>query len=379
MLKGDGKYFIWGILMRKIGKFIYNIYGNVMVFREEWFDYDKESVLSLIFDTLLIFTLLGTRWYFRYSNIAFWLNDWKKYFVWFGVYFLVNLLIVRILKINNTCLAYFFSVSTPYGLLILVFYAGIERVLVVSGVITMVYCVIQIIFLAAGKRGRRFKNIRKTMRRVVHYTVLCVCVMIFLSAAFVCIKETVSSAIKWNIQKSYYKGVMPVTEHIFSNNKSVLKKFTNESWQRLSIREKEQACLELAQLEALYMVGHVDKELTYYICEDYSPGAGGFYSSDPKRIVADAKYIYDRDYVIKTVCHEMYHYLQHEIIVNGKDVDINDLVTEEALEKYRYEFKNYIDIDCDYESYKEQKVEVDARKYAEKTSEIYINFIENKL
>ena len=87
---------------------------------------------------------------------------------------------------------------------------------------------------------------------------------------------------------------------------------------------------------------------------------------------ADEQYQMNRKYIIDLVCHETFHYFEHRL-VNGAE-DIHHLSTSEKVEKYKYEFTHYIDIEDDYDRYYKQLCEADARAYAAGRAEICKGF-----
>lgn len=152
---------------------------------------------------------------------------------------------------------------------------------------------------------------------------------------------------------------------------------TQDIWKNLNYEKKEEACLQLAQVELLRLTGKIDDTLTFYIANDYSEG-GGFYDRKLNRITADRQYVYDRDYVIGLILYECFHYYEYYLL-EGRGLDKRKLTTDESIEKYREEFDNYVDIDKDYEKYYAQQVEVDARSHQEKYLDMYLEYIDGKI
>lgn len=366
--------------MKELKECFFSIIGELADIIADAFSYEDDSVFFAVFNwNLVLYIWLGERFYFKYSQLAYLVDDWKSYFMWFGVYIISAVFIVKVLRIKPCWIGNLLMLFVPYGILNLLFYTGFAKMFWCCLGAAVLCFLLQISLLFYRKKGRKWKNPRRTRRRIGKNTVSCACAVLVIGSLGITIADVSTSIHKLKEQKHYIHNVTPVTEKIFANNTKILEKFKLQKWHTLSIKEKEQACYELAQLEALYLVGEVDGELTYYITKDYLEGAGGFFAKSENRIVADVQYHWDRDYCIEIVTHEMYHYLQERAVEEGLEVDVHQLISEEALEEYRYDQKNYISIEEDYEKYYNQRLEIDARAYAEKTAPLYIDYIDNTL
>ena len=134
----------------------------------------------------------------------------------------------------------------------------------------------------------------------------------------------------------------------------VLSPFKQESWEQLSIREQKQAINKLADYNA-GILGVEDKpRIIYYNAED--PCDFGGYSAKQNAIYINEYNIHDAVETVDTISHEYRHKYQHE--------RAEKLETERDLE-FKNSFDNYIRAEDDYQDYKEQLVEADARAYAQ--------------
>lgn len=68
--------------------------------------------------------------------------------------------------------------------------------------------------------------------------------------------------------------------------------------------------------------------------------------------------------VLNSICHEMYHARQYDIMFNA----YSDPAVNATLSEYRYNTAHYIDADDDYDGYRAQALEEDARAFAQAMS-----------
>ena len=134
----------------------------------------------------------------------------------------------------------------------------------------------------------------------------------------------------------------------------VLSHFKQGNWEQLSIQEQKQAVEKLADYNA-EILGVEDKpRIIYYNAED--PCDFGGYSAKQNAIYINEYNMHDAAETADTISHEYRHKYQHE--------RAEKLETERDLE-FKDGFDNYIRAEDDYQGYKEQLVEADARVYAQ--------------
>ena len=134
----------------------------------------------------------------------------------------------------------------------------------------------------------------------------------------------------------------------------VLSPFKQGNWEQLSIQEQKQAVEKLADYNA-EILGVEDKpRIIYYNAED--PCDFGGYSAKQNAIYINEYNMHDAAETADTISHEYRHKYQHE--------RAEKLETERDLE-FKDGFDNYIRAEDDYQGYKEQLVEADARAYAQ--------------
>ena len=134
----------------------------------------------------------------------------------------------------------------------------------------------------------------------------------------------------------------------------VLSPFKQGNWEQLTIQEQKQAVEKLADYNA-EILGVEDKpRIIYYNAED--PCDFGGYSAKQNAIYINEYNMHDAAETADTISHEYRHKYQHE--------RAEKLETERDLE-FKDGFDNYIRAEDDYQGYKEQLVEADARAYAQ--------------
>lgn len=134
----------------------------------------------------------------------------------------------------------------------------------------------------------------------------------------------------------------------------VLSPFKQGNWEQLTIQEQKQAVEKLADYNA-EILGVEDKpRIVYYNAED--PCDFGGYSAKQNAIYINEYNMHDAAETADTISHEYRHKYQHE--------RAEKLETERDL-GFKDGFDNYIRAEDDYQGYKEQLVESDARAYAQ--------------
>lgn len=146
----------------------------------------------------------------------------------------------------------------------------------------------------------------------------------------------------------------------------VLSPFKPDNWEQLTIQEQKQAVEKLADYNA-EILGVEDKpRIIYYNAKD--PCDFGGYSAKQNAIYINEYSMHDATETADTISHEYRHKYQHE--------RAEKLETERDLE-FKEGFDNYIRAEDDYQGYKEQLVEADARAYAQIVKDKVSSYSEN--
>lgn len=138
----------------------------------------------------------------------------------------------------------------------------------------------------------------------------------------------------------------------------VLSPFKQGNWEQLTIQEQKQMVEKLADYNAEILGVEEKPRIIYYNAED--PCDFGDYSAKQNAIYINEYNMHDAAETADTISHEYRHKYQHE--------RAEKLETERDLE-FKEGFYNYIRAEDDYQGYKEQLVESDARAYAKVTQD----------
>lgn len=330
--------------------------------------------LNLISVSLLLFhDLYGVL--FLYSDSV---KYWFRFDFWHYLTVILIFVVVTLAVIAFTGIKYFYTnILLSYFLGVCVLSAIIAKVSFMLcsfiGTFSIVF-LFNILLLMLRKRGRKFKNIKLTFARITFKSIIGGGITMLVISCFY-FGDSAFTQLKRNMAEKDAIQNVNISKNYITDNKTIFEKFKKENWKAMSISEKEIAGTELIQINLIYLLGHKDNSLRFAIREDYNPGTGGFYSEHFNEIVADFKYIDDRDYIINLICHESYHYFQHR--VQKGELDLHMLIPKTSLLKYEEEFAAYIDINQDFDGYFNQQIEIDARDYADIVQPIYLEYIDS--
>ena len=134
----------------------------------------------------------------------------------------------------------------------------------------------------------------------------------------------------------------------------VLSTFKQSKWEQLTVQEQKLAIKQLADYNAEVLGVDEKPRIVYYRKED--PSDFGGYSSQQNAIYINEYNLKNAAETADTISHEYRHKHQHERA--EKLENERDLAFKEG-------FENYVRAENDYQGYKEQLVESDARAYAQ--------------
>lgn len=150
-------------------------------------------------------------------------------------------------------------------------------------------------------------------------------------------------------------------------------------WDELNVAEKERVIRSIALIEKEELGISNDVEITVST-EKMSDYTCGYYIDSSKEIFINYKYLNEGklENVLQTILHEMHHAFVHYTVEN---IDYeSELVQDNFYYKQAREWKenteNYISSNINYDKYKNQPIEADARAYAEERVEYYLEYIE---
>lgn len=135
--------------------------------------------------------------------------------------------------------------------------------------------------------------------------------------------------------------------------KDSLENFNQERWERMSPEEQKEAITELRDYVATDLELDNKPEVKFYDVPDSTDFDG--YSAKENAIYINEYNMGDARETADTIAHESRHCWQHERAENPQ--------TEQDYE-FKENFEDYVSPSDDYQEYKNQPVEVDARQYA---------------
>jgi hypothetical protein len=154
-------------------------------------------------------------------------------------------------------------------------------------------------------------------------------------------------------------------------------KYSEKNWDNATIDERKQLLqdymYEVAKIYGLQDVNLEivwDSSLTY---EETECTFGYYRHSDHtvtlnESVLTDSVGTWDSYDMFETVSHELRHAYQHEAVDHPEDF----MVSPETIQEWKDNFDDYIDADDDYEKYRDQPVERDARDFEIGRNDIFI-------
>ena len=145
-------------------------------------------------------------------------------------------------------------------------------------------------------------------------------------------------------------------------------KYSQENWDRLSVEERKELLQEyMNEVIRIYGLQDVDTQIIWDENATYEKNriTWGYYSPDNKNVTLNARALTDRysswdSYdLLETVAHELRHAYQHEAVEHPTRF----MVSTETLDTWSYNFDHYINGDTDFDAYRAQPIEVDARDF----------------
>ena len=150
-------------------------------------------------------------------------------------------------------------------------------------------------------------------------------------------------------------------------------------WDKLNVAEKERVIRSIALVEKEEL-GISDNLEIIVSTEKMSDYTCGYYIDSSKEIFINYKYLNEGklEDVLQTILHEMHHAFVH--------YTVDSLDYESELVQYNYYYRqarewkenteNYISSNTNYDEYRNQPIEADARAYAEERVEYYLEYVE---
>ena len=145
-------------------------------------------------------------------------------------------------------------------------------------------------------------------------------------------------------------------------------KYSQSNWDRSSVEERKKILQDyMDEVIEIYGLKHVKKQIRWDDSATYTDTriTWGYYNNGTHRVtlneqaLSDSRGNWDSYDLLETVSHELRHAYQHEAVNHPTDY----MVSQETIDIWRDNFRNYIQADDDYEGYLAQAIEVDARDF----------------
>lgn len=183
-----------------------------------------------------------------------------------------------------------------------------------------------------------------------------------------------------NHESSYYAAPMDY-EACLEKNSDQLAKLDEQVWETLNPVER---------LEVLRTLSEVEKSSLGISCPIivhsetmFNRQTLGYYDNADNRItISQDSLEHNKSWIlVSTLCHEMYHAYQEQLVklYIKADPEEQNLEIFRPIKKYLEEYKDYVSPEEDVEGYFRQQSETDARKYAQEATIRYYKYIKENL
>lgn len=145
-------------------------------------------------------------------------------------------------------------------------------------------------------------------------------------------------------------------------------KYSRENWDRSSVEERKQILQDyMDEVMRIYGLKHANGTINWDPKATYTPNSitWGYYSHMShkvtlnERALSDSQGSWDSYDLLETVSHELRHAYQHEAV----DHPTEYMVSDETIKSWKYNINHYISASTDYQGYRDQVIEVDARDF----------------
>ena len=145
-------------------------------------------------------------------------------------------------------------------------------------------------------------------------------------------------------------------------------KYSPENWDNASLAERKQILQDyMAEVIKIYGLKHVHPNINWDPKATYANDtvSWGYYTHSTHTVTLNEQVLSDRitkwdSYnLLATVSHELRHAYQHEAVDHPTDF----MVSQETIDSWKHNFDHYISPDKNYQGYRDQPVEVDARDF----------------
>ena len=145
-------------------------------------------------------------------------------------------------------------------------------------------------------------------------------------------------------------------------------KYSQENWDASSVENRKKILQDyMDEIISIYGLKNVKTKIKWDSNAEYSASriTWGYYSHGSHSVTLNAQALtdsqgnWDSYDLLETVSHELRHAYQHEAV----DHPTKFMVSKETIDTWKKNFDNYIDSGTNYQQYRDQPVEVDARSF----------------
>lgn len=353
--KENGRFLKGGVGMRNI---------NTMTKKEFLIEHLVYIVISFIWFKAMLF-----------RSIGFW-SRWESVLFFWGIILVFNGIgMAMTWKKRRNHLSLFSNVCIPLGIYTLITYAETYPALWITAFLVAAFLGFFYCSLICGQGTNRTHPVSGAVKRKRLYFCVLGTRTLFsfcLAALMVplCIGVVFSNSL-------ILSGVDPQAPHqgsewTVANQMETVLNLREDTWEKLSSREKLDTLQTVANIEANDL--GLPHELNVAVGTLGESTVASYVDADHS-ITINIDYFdrFSASEMLDTICHEAYHAYQHRLCDAYESVDApyKNLSAFHNVTKYREEFANYTTGAVDYDRYHSQVCEQMARSYALDTVENY--------
>ena len=161
------------------------------------------------------------------------------------------------------------------------------------------------------------------------------------------------------------------------NNEKVILMLQEKSWNKLSLTERVNTLVAIADMECVYL--GMPKDLVIAADHTLEDTTLGTYEYRENEITINMNVIYESgEQSLEVLLHEIRHAFQHRLVEAYRKIDDEEknLKVFQEIKLFASEFRNYED--KNYKIYYNQRCEQDCREYARERMEEYYSVIYDK-
>lgn len=339
-----------------------------------------KKILVFIIDWLPIFFY----WWIIYLTPSIYIREipifisQKSFFIIIHMVILLWLVFTSLNEEYKSCIQKLIDSLVPIELICYVFF--LEYRFKYAIVIVVLFGVINVSAMYTLIKKNRVKSL--TRKQWHKYIIVFKRLSSFLIILLFTI-PSIFSIFVYGLRQPY--SVATVSKEIFSQtsfeslaikNETTLKNLLDSKWDNLSHEEKMNTLQTIVNIETSYLtINPITLKST-----KLEKNTLGKYSHNENTIYISSEFLETGSSLnaINIICHECRHAYQYYVVnmLDWSQDSVNSNYFYRSAQQWRLELKNYRDAYIDKYSYYQQNVERDARAYAKRGVQAYIEFLE---